>query len=88
MAYLYENGIGVEQDYHKALKLYEKIGKGGYGGGYADMARMYDQGLGVSQDEKRQITTESSAIRVLTFLQKSTIICPMNTTGALIFVVG
>ncbi|WP_120951330.1 SEL1-like repeat protein [Helicobacter sp. L8] len=53
LAYLYENGLGVEQDYHKALKLYEKIGRGGYGGGYADMARMYDQGLGVPADEKK-----------------------------------
>ncbi|WP_104728651.1 SEL1-like repeat protein [Helicobacter felis] len=53
MAYLYENGIEVKQDYHKTLEMYEKIGKGGHGDGYADMARLYDQGLGVLQDEKK-----------------------------------
>ncbi len=68
--------------------MYEKIGKGGYGDGYADMARLYDQGLGVPQDEKKADYYEDLCHKSANFPAKIYNHSPMNTTGALIFVAG
>jgi TPR repeat protein len=50
VAELYENGLGVTQDYSKAHKWFEKAADDGNTDAMIRLGRLYEQGLGVAQD--------------------------------------
>lgn len=57
IAYMYQNGLGIEQDYVRALKFYRAATKSDDFSGvspYAchQLAVMYEQGMGVKKDER------------------------------------
>ena len=51
-AMLYEDGLGVEQDFAKAFELYTQATKEGYVEGYCGLGNLYWHGNGVLPDEK------------------------------------
>ncbi len=53
--YNYANGIGVEQDYEKALKYYRKAADMGNMIAQYDLGIMYDDGTGVEQDYEQAL---------------------------------
>ncbi len=50
-AMLYEDGLGMEQDFAKAFKLYAQAAEEGYAEGYCGLGNLYWHGNGVDQDE-------------------------------------
>ena len=50
MAYMYENGLGVEQDYTKAMEWYNKEAELGNSSAMNNIGWLYENGLGVEQD--------------------------------------
>lgn len=50
MGWIYERGIGVEQDYQKAFEWYEKAAANGAKNAPAHIGEMYEKGFGVKQD--------------------------------------
>ena len=50
LAFLYEAGRGVPQDYQQAAKWYRKLAEGGSSFAQNHIGFMYNQGLGVPQD--------------------------------------
>ena len=61
---LYENGLGVRQDYEKAREYYLKALDSKYPFAYAKMAKLYALGLGVSFDYRltRKYITEGAKL--------------------------
>jgi TPR repeat protein len=51
LAFMYEDGQGVRQDYFKAAKLYTKACDAGEAKGCLLLAFMYEDGKGVRKDE-------------------------------------
>ena len=49
---LYQDGLGVKQDYLKAADLYKNTCDIGFVAGYYSLAMMYEDGLGISRDYK------------------------------------
>ena len=47
---MYNNGLGVKQNYFKAVKLYNKACDGGNAVGCYNLGVMYNNGQGVKQD--------------------------------------
>jgi len=47
---MYENGLGIAQDFNKALKWYRKAAEQGDAEAKFRLALSYDSGEGVSQD--------------------------------------
>lgn len=50
LGYLYNNGLGVQQDYHKAFEWYKKAADQEHPTGIFNLATFYEGGLGVSKD--------------------------------------
>jgi hypothetical protein len=50
VAEVYQNGLGVAQDYSKAHKWFEKAAADGNTAAMINLGRLYEQGLGVAQD--------------------------------------
>jgi TPR repeat protein len=50
LGFLYEEGLGVTQDYDKARGYYELAAKQGLAAAQYNLGYMYDEGLGVTQD--------------------------------------
>ena len=50
MAYLYEDGQGIAQDYGKAREWYEKAAIQGYADAQNNLGLLYEKGLGVGRD--------------------------------------
>lgn len=50
MGWIYERGMGVPQDYQKALQWYEKAAANGAKNAPAHIGNMYEKGYGVKQD--------------------------------------
>ena len=44
---MYENGLGVSQDYYEALKWYRKAAEQGYWVAQFNLGIMYENGLGL-----------------------------------------
>ena len=53
LGYMYEEGLGVGQDYGQAAKWYERAAAQGDAGAQNNLANLYEQGLGVTQDYER-----------------------------------
>ena len=49
LAYMYDNGKGVEQSYTEAVKWYRKAAEQGYAAAQFNLANMYNNGKGVEQ---------------------------------------
>jgi len=52
---MYEEGLGVPQDYSKALYWFKKAAERGNAGGENNLGVMYGEGLGVPQDYSKAI---------------------------------
>lgn len=50
LAYFYEEGIGIEIDFPKALQLYQQVALEGYTPAYLSLAKFYQRGWGTLQD--------------------------------------
>ena len=50
VAEVYQNGLGVAQDYSKAHKWFEKAAADGNTAAMINLGRLYEQGLGIAQD--------------------------------------
>ena len=50
---MYQNGLGVETDYAKALEWYEKAAEMGDATAMYNIANIYENGLGVDQDAEK-----------------------------------
>ena len=49
---MYQNGLGVDRDFEKAMKLYLTSAKEGYSLSYNNIGQMYSLGQGVEKDHK------------------------------------
>jgi TPR repeat protein len=47
---MYENGVGVPQDYKEAVSWYRKAAEQGFAGAQGNLGVMYGNGLGVPRD--------------------------------------
>ena len=52
---LYRKGLGVEQNFKKAVKWYQKAADQGYANAQLELGFMYYKGLGVEQDLKEEV---------------------------------
>jgi uncharacterized protein len=52
---IYEDGLGVPQNYKEAMKWYRLVAEQGYGDAQQDVGRMYVDGVGVKQDLKEGV---------------------------------
>ncbi len=50
LGFLYQNGIGVPQDFAKAVELYQKAARQGNAAAQNNLGMMYEQGTGVPED--------------------------------------
>ena len=64
LAWMYEKGQGVSQDYAKAIELYKKAIEFGNLGAMNNLAWMYQEGQGVSQDYVKAIELYKKAIEL------------------------
>ncbi len=62
---LYASGLGVEQDYHVALKWHRLAASQGHAGAQNELAQMYAKGQGVQQDHVRAYVWYSVAAELL-----------------------
>jgi len=53
MGWIYERGVGVPQDYQKALEWYEKATSNGAKNAPAQIGNMYEKGFGVKQNYEK-----------------------------------
>ncbi len=52
LGYLYENGLGIAQDYTQALQWYSRAAEGGLPDAQYNLATLYHYGRGVAQNHK------------------------------------
>ncbi|SCW81706.1 tetratricopeptide repeat protein [Ancylobacter rudongensis] len=52
---LYDHGLGVPQDYGRALEHYNRAAEAGIGVGLSNVADFYAEGLGVEQDDAKAL---------------------------------
>lgn len=52
LGYLYENGLGIAQDYTQALQWYSRAAEGGLADAQYNLATLYHYGRGVAQNHK------------------------------------
>ena len=52
---MYQNGLGVNQDYRQAIKWYRLVAEQGIANSQSNLGGMYDQGMGVLQDYKEAV---------------------------------
>ena len=52
IGYLYQNGLGVAQDYGKAMEWYQKSADAGNSSAMANIAYMYEYGEGVPANQR------------------------------------
>ena len=50
LGFMYDEGLGVDQDYIKAVEFYQQAALLGNASGQFNLAYMYDEGLGVERD--------------------------------------
>lgn len=62
LGWLYERGVGVQQDYAKAREWYEKAMQNGSGSATARMGMLYEHGLGVKKDYGLAVSYNQRAI--------------------------
>ena len=55
LGYLYESGVGVEQDWTKAVQWYTRSAERGYARGQYNLAWCYEHGKGVARDRDRAV---------------------------------
>ena len=55
LGYCYKNGLGVEQDYEKAVEWYTKSAEQGIAYAQLNLGYCYDKGLGVEQDYEKAV---------------------------------
>lgn len=53
LGYLYESGVGVEQDWGQAVQWYMRSAEQGYARGQYNLAWCYEHGKGVAKDRER-----------------------------------
>src|SRR5262245_52717778 len=56
LGWMYDQGLGVPQDYVQAMTWYRRAADQGVARAQANLALMYDQGLGVPQDYVQAMT--------------------------------
>ena len=64
IGYLYHNGLGVEQDYKKAMEWYEKATELGNPSAMNNIGYLYQNGLGVEQDYKKAMEWYEKAVEL------------------------
>ena len=52
---MYDEGLGVNQDYKKAVEYYQKACDLGDSGAYCNLGVMYSSGLGVAVDKNKAL---------------------------------
>ncbi|MGE6740514.1 tetratricopeptide repeat protein [Allorhizobium pseudoryzae] len=62
IGYLYDNGLGVPQDYKLAYAHYSKAADAGIGLGYNNIASLTKEGLGVEKDDAKALALYEKAI--------------------------
>jgi len=55
LAWMYDTGQGIEQDYKQAFEWYKKAADAGYGDAQLRLAEMYQLGLGIEQNNQLAI---------------------------------
>lgn len=64
IAYMYEQGEGVEKDYQKAFEWYKKLINNYHSKGECKVATMYKEGKGVEKDYQKAIYWYESSIKI------------------------
>lgn len=62
IGFLYDNGLGVPQDYKLAYAHYSKAADAGIGLGYNNVAGLVKEGLGVERDDARALALYEKAV--------------------------
>ena len=68
MGFLYENGLGVEQNSEKAFLLYQQAATDGNVVALKNLARCYSEGIGITRDSAKVIELyTNTALRLKSF---------------------